>query len=108
MVTRTFFAPRELVFKAWTDPKHLPQWWGPKQFTTTVQEIDVRPGGVWRYVIASIIYEKAAIKTIPIKQKQIIERLFENEASRHIPITLWGLLNRSVRAGETPRWLFLQ
>jgi uncharacterized protein YndB with AHSA1/START domain len=36
---------------AWTTPKHLPQWWGPKQFTTTVQEIDVRPGGVWRYVM---------------------------------------------------------
>lgn len=51
IVTRTFLAPRELVYKAWTDPKHLPQWWGPKQFTTTVQEIDVRPGGVWRYVM---------------------------------------------------------
>lgn len=50
-VTRVFHAPRELVFKAWTDPEHLPKWWGPKGFTTTVQEIDVRPGGVWRYVM---------------------------------------------------------
>jgi uncharacterized protein YndB with AHSA1/START domain len=50
-VTRIFHAPRELVFKAWTDPEHLPKWWGPKGFTNTVQEIDVRPGGVWRYVM---------------------------------------------------------
>ena len=46
--TRVFDAPRELVFKAWTDPRHLMQWWGPKGFTTSVYEMDVRPGGVWR------------------------------------------------------------
>ncbi|WP_307448505.1 MULTISPECIES: SRPBCC family protein [unclassified Paenibacillus] len=50
-ITRIFHAPRELVFKAWTDPEHLPKWWGPKGFTNTVQEIDIRPGGVWRYVM---------------------------------------------------------
>lgn len=46
--TRVFDAPRELVFRAWTDPKHVAQWWGPKGFTSTVHEMDVRPGGVWR------------------------------------------------------------
>jgi uncharacterized protein YndB with AHSA1/START domain len=46
--TRVFDAPRELVYKAWTDPRHLIQWWGPKGFTTSVYEMDVRPGGVWR------------------------------------------------------------
>lgn len=51
IISRSFHASRELVFKAWTDPKHLPQWWGPKQFTTTVQEINIQPGGVWRYVM---------------------------------------------------------
>ncbi|MGA8028974.1 MAG: SRPBCC family protein [Bryobacteraceae bacterium] len=49
--TRVFDAPRELVFEAWTDPKHIAQWWGPKGFTTTIQEMDVRPGGVWRHVM---------------------------------------------------------
>jgi uncharacterized protein YndB with AHSA1/START domain len=44
-ITRIFDAPRELVFRAWTDPKHLAQWWGPKYFTNTVCEADVRPGG---------------------------------------------------------------
>lgn len=51
VLTRDFDAPRELVFRAWTDPQHLPQWWGPDGFTTTVHEIDVRPGGVWRYTM---------------------------------------------------------
>ena len=48
---RIFDAPRELVFKAWTDPEHLAHWWGPKGFTNTFREIDVRPGGVWRFVM---------------------------------------------------------
>ena len=43
--TRMLGAPRELVFKAWTDPKHLAQWWGPRYFTNPVCEMDVRPGG---------------------------------------------------------------
>jgi uncharacterized protein YndB with AHSA1/START domain len=51
VITRVFDAPRELVFKAWTDPKHVAQWWGPKGFTTTTYEMDVRPGGVWRFVM---------------------------------------------------------
>lgn len=42
---RVFNAPRELVFKAWTDPKHLSQWWGPGMFTNPVCEVDPRPGG---------------------------------------------------------------
>jgi uncharacterized protein YndB with AHSA1/START domain len=51
MVKRVLNAPRELVFDAWTNSKHLSQWWGPEGFTITVQEIDVRPGGVWRYIM---------------------------------------------------------
>lgn len=49
-VTRVFNAPRELVFKAFTDPKLLPQWWGPRYLTTTVEKMEVRPGGSWRFV----------------------------------------------------------
>ncbi|HTR40211.1 MAG TPA: SRPBCC domain-containing protein [Pseudomonadales bacterium] len=45
VMVREFDAPRELVFKAWTDPKHLAQWWGPRGFTNPVCEWDVRPGG---------------------------------------------------------------
>ncbi len=47
-ITRVFDAPRALVFKAWTDPKHLAQWWGPKGYTNPVCELDLQPGGAIR------------------------------------------------------------
>ena len=51
VTARLLDAPRELVFKVWTDPKHLPHWYGPNGFRTTIEEMDVRPGGVWRLVM---------------------------------------------------------
>jgi uncharacterized protein YndB with AHSA1/START domain len=48
---REFDAPRELVFAAWTDPKHLAQWWGPHGFSITTSSFELRPGGVWRFVM---------------------------------------------------------
>jgi uncharacterized protein YndB with AHSA1/START domain len=51
VATRVFDAPRNLVYEAWTNPKHVANWWGPRGFTTTIQEMDVRPGGVWRLVM---------------------------------------------------------
>jgi uncharacterized protein YndB with AHSA1/START domain len=44
-------APREIVFDVWTDPKHIVHWWGPNGFTNTIHEMDVRPGGVWRFIM---------------------------------------------------------
>jgi len=49
-ITRVFDAPRELVFKAFTDPKLVSQWLGPRQYTTTVDKMEARPGGLWRFV----------------------------------------------------------
>lgn len=51
VITRVFDAPRDLVWQAWTDPAHIAQWWGPKGFTTRVDEMDLRPGGQSRYVM---------------------------------------------------------
>lgn len=48
---RVFDAPRDLVWKAWTDPKHLAQWFGPKGFTVSTFAHDLRAGGVWRFVL---------------------------------------------------------
>lgn len=48
---RVFEAPRILVFAAFTDPKHLAEWWGPDGFTTTTHSFDFRPGGTWRFVM---------------------------------------------------------
>ncbi|MES2725683.1 MAG: SRPBCC family protein [Bacteroidota bacterium] len=49
--TRIVNAPRELVYKAWTDPNHLKNWWGPKGFTNTFNEFDLRPGGKWSFIM---------------------------------------------------------
>lgn len=51
----TFDAPRDKVYKAWTDPKHFTNWWGPKGFSAPLDRIvmDVRPGGEWRAPIVS-------------------------------------------------------
>jgi uncharacterized protein YndB with AHSA1/START domain len=51
IATRVLDAPRELVWTAWTKPEHLAQWWGPDGFSTTTSAYDLRPGGVWRFVM---------------------------------------------------------
>jgi uncharacterized protein YndB with AHSA1/START domain len=50
LITRWFAAPQSLVWRAHTDPALIPQWWGPAIYTTTVETMDVRVGGKWRYV----------------------------------------------------------
>ena len=51
LITRPVRAPRDLVFTAFTDPRHVAQWWGPDGFTLTTHRMDVRPGGTWRFVM---------------------------------------------------------
>lgn len=53
VITRIFDAPRRLVFKAWTEPEHLARWWGPRGHTTSVSEMDFRPGGAYRFRMRS-------------------------------------------------------
>ncbi|MGW8530303.1 MULTISPECIES: SRPBCC family protein [Nocardiopsidaceae] len=54
VITRTFDAPRDVVFRAMTEPEHLARWWGLDETDTVVDRAEVRPGGTWRFV------EKAA------------------------------------------------
>ena len=51
VVTRLINAPRERVFEAWTNPEQVVQWWGPDGFTNTIHEMEVKPGGVWRFIM---------------------------------------------------------
>jgi uncharacterized protein YndB with AHSA1/START domain len=51
VIERVMDAPRELVWKAWTDPNQVVNWWGPNGFTTTVHSMDVQPGGVWAFTM---------------------------------------------------------
>jgi uncharacterized protein YndB with AHSA1/START domain len=51
VLSRVVDAPRKMVWEAWTDPKHVAKWWGLNRFSTTIEEMHVRPGGVWKQVI---------------------------------------------------------
>ena len=51
VITRVFDAPRELVWDAMTDPEKVVHWWGPRGFSTTIEQMDVRPGGEWKHVM---------------------------------------------------------
>jgi uncharacterized protein YndB with AHSA1/START domain len=51
VITRVIAAPRELVFEAFTEVRHLARWWGPDGFTTTTRSFEFRPGGTWDFVM---------------------------------------------------------
>jgi uncharacterized protein YndB with AHSA1/START domain len=51
VTTRVFDAPGKIVFSAWTNPELLKAWWGPKGFTNTFHEFDLRPGGNWKFIM---------------------------------------------------------
>ena len=53
VLSRTFDAPRALVFKVWTQPEHLARWWGPRDFVVVSWMADVRPGGRFRFHVRS-------------------------------------------------------
>lgn len=50
VVTRVYNAPRNLLFKAHTDPELIPQWWGPARLKTAIDKLEAKPGGQWRFV----------------------------------------------------------
>jgi uncharacterized protein YndB with AHSA1/START domain len=51
IITRVFDASQNLLFKMFTDPKHVINWWGPNGFSLTIQEMNVKPGGTWRFIM---------------------------------------------------------
>jgi len=72
---RIFDAPRELVFSAWTDPVILAQWFGPDGFTTTTHEIDMVPGGAWRFTMRGpdgVEFPNKAIYTEIVPPEKIV------------------------------------
>ena len=51
VISRVFFAPRALVWEAWTNPEHVTKWWGPRGFTSVTKRHDFRVGGVWEHTM---------------------------------------------------------
>ena len=87
-ITRTFDAPRALVFKAWTDPAHLAQWWGPKGFTNPVCVINARVGGALRIHMrgpdGSIYPMKGEIREIVEPERLVFTNIAVDQAGNHI------------------------
>ena len=54
IITRVFEAPRDVLFSILTNPDLIPEWWGPRRLATTVDKMDVKPGGIWRLVQSDV------------------------------------------------------
>ena len=94
VLTRVFDAPRDLVFKVWTDPAHLAQWWGPHGFTNPLCEVDVRPGGAIRIDMRGpdgVVYRMTGVYREIVEPERLVfvasaldgngNPLFENETT---------------------------
>ena len=77
VTTRVVDAPRERVWKAWTDREQVAKWWGPDGFTNTIHEMDVRPGGVWRFVMhgpGGVDYQNKSVFEEIIEPERLVYR----------------------------------
>jgi uncharacterized protein YndB with AHSA1/START domain len=80
--TRVFDAPRELVFKVWTEPERLAQWWGPKGSTIGVQKMELRPGGIFHYFMRrpeGQMWGKFVYREIVAPERIVFVNSFSNE-----------------------------
>ncbi|MEA2415096.1 MAG: hypothetical protein QOI58_1753 [Thermoanaerobaculia bacterium] len=96
VITREFDAPRDLVFKAWTEPERLAQWWGPKGFTVKVANIDLRPGGMFHYGMVgpdgSEMWGKFIYREITPPERMVFIVSFSDESggtTRHPMAPTW-------------------
>jgi uncharacterized protein YndB with AHSA1/START domain len=97
-ITRTFDAPRDLVWKAHTDCEHLKHWWGPKGFTMSSCKVDLRPGGTFLYGLESpdglVMWGKFVYREIVEPEKLVFVVSFSDEnagITRHPASPTWPL-----------------
>lgn len=98
VITRTFDAPRELVFKAWTDPAHLMKWFGPKGMTMPACTMDLRPGGVFHYCLRAPdgheMWGKWVFREIVVPERIVLINSFSDAAgnlTRHPMSPTWPM-----------------
>lgn len=87
VVTRVFDAPRELVFRMWTDPRHARHWWGPKHHPAVHLEMDVRVGGKWRNCLRSTetgkdLWHNGVFREVVAPERLVFTFLWEEEGER--------------------------
>jgi uncharacterized protein YndB with AHSA1/START domain len=98
VVERVFDAPRELVWKAWTDPHMIEKWWGPKAFTAPAVEFDFRVGGKWLFAMQSPdfnsgepIWSTGTYREIVRFERIVFTDSFADESGTVVPATHYGM-----------------
>jgi uncharacterized protein YndB with AHSA1/START domain len=94
-ITRVFDAPRELVWKAWTDPEIFKRWWGPKTFTAPVAKIDLRVGGKFLGCMRSPdgqeVWGTGVYREIAAPERLEVTDSFADEHGNVVPATNYGM-----------------
>jgi len=95
LITRIFSAPRELVWKAWTEPERVMRWWGPKYFTSPICKIDFRVGGSYLFCMQSPEGEDfwstgVYLEIIPL-EKIVCTDSFADENGNVVPATYYDM-----------------
>jgi len=95
LITRIFDAPRESVWKAWTDCERLMRWWGPKDFTTPLCKIDLRPGGDFQNCMRSPegrdYCGKGTYREIVPLERIVCTDSFADKEGNIVPATYYGM-----------------
>jgi uncharacterized protein YndB with AHSA1/START domain len=95
VITRIFDAPRELVWKAWTDPQHFKRWWGPKDFTCPFCEMDLRVGGKYLNCMRSPegrdYWSTGVYREIIPMERIVFTDSFADEKGNIVPATYYGM-----------------
>lgn len=101
IITREIHAPRELVFKAWSEAEHLKHWWGPKGFEISVKGLDFRPGGFFHYSMqapeGSIMWGKFVYQEIKAIEKIVWINSFSDEAGNIVRAPFSDLIPLEIR-----------
>jgi len=89
VINRVFDAPRELVFRMWTDPKHMAQWWGPRAHPSASVELEARPGGRWRHCLRSVetgedLWHHGEFREVVPPERLVFTFVWEEEGERGI------------------------
>jgi uncharacterized protein YndB with AHSA1/START domain len=95
VITRVFDAPRELVWKVWTDPERVKRWWGPKNFTAPVCTIDLRVGGAYLYCMRSPegqdYWGTGVYREIVPLERIVCTDSFADEKGNQVPASHYGM-----------------
>jgi len=95
VISRTFDAPRELVWRAWTEPERIMRWWGPKGFTAPVCTIDLRVGGRYLYCMRSPegqdFWSTGEYREIVAPKRLVCSDSFADEQGNVVPATHYGM-----------------